>query len=344
MRAALHRPQRNWGPRMREYDVASGLRAVFVENELLRIGVLADRGTDVFELLYKPRDLDFAWLAASGVRDARAFTLGSAEPFLDTYPGGWQEVLPNGGTRSSYAGARYGQHDEISLVPWDYDVVEDGEEAVAVRFTVTARKSPLRLVKELRLAAGEPSLHIEETLTNESDVAVQLMWGHHIAFGPPFLAPGCRVRVPDTVEAIPHAEPLNEGGRRVRAGRFRWPRGEDETGAEVALDVIPERGAPSELLYLTGFAEGRYEILRTAAQLGLRVEWDASVMPYVWFWQEFGRTTGYPWYGRHYNVGLEPFTSYPTNGLAEAVENGSALELPPRARRDFWLAATVVDG
>ena len=70
MRASLHRPQRNWGPRLREYDVAGGLRAVFLENELLRVGVLADRGTDVFELLYKPRDLDFAWLSANGVRSA----------------------------------------------------------------------------------------------------------------------------------------------------------------------------------------------------------------------------------------------------------------------------------
>jgi hypothetical protein len=73
------------------------------------------------------------------------------------------------------------------------------------------------------------------------------------------------------------------------------------------------------------------------------VEWDATVMPYLWFWQEFGGTIGYPWYGRHYNVGLEPFTSYPTNGLAEAVANGTALELPPRGRRDFWLTATVID-
>jgi len=344
MRAALHRQQRNWGARLREFDVAGGLRAVFLENELLRVGVLTDRGTDIFEFLYKPRDLDFAWLAASGVRDARTFTTGSSEPFLDTYPGGWQEVLPNGGAPSSYGGAQYAQHDEISLVPWDYDVVQDGEDGVAVRFTVTGRKTPLRLVKELRLAAGEPRLRITETLTNESDVVVHLMWGHHITFGPPFLKTGCLVQLPDAVEAIPHAEPLNDGGRRVRAGRFRWPRGEDEDGAEVALDVIPERGAASELLYLTDFADGRYEIVRAERRLGLRVEWDASVMPYVWFWQEFGRATGYPWYGRHYNVGLEPFTSYPTNGLAEAVANGSALELPPRGRQDFWLTATVVDG
>jgi Domain of unknown function (DUF4432) len=344
MRAALHRPQRNWGPRLREYDVAGGLRAVFLENELLRVGVLADRGTDVFELLYKPRDLDFAWLSANGVRDARTAGPGSSDVFVDTYPGGWQEVLPNGGAPSSYAGAHYGQHDEVSLVPWDYEVVEDGEEAVAVRFTVTGRKSPFRLVKELRLSAGEPCLRIVETVTNESDVATRLMWGHHIAFGPPFLMPGCRLALPDGIEAVAHAEALNDGGRRVRAGRFRWPHGEDESGVGVALDLIPERGTPSELLYLTDFAEGRYEIVRPASRLGLRVEWDASVMPFLWFWQEFGRTTGYPWYGRHYNIGLEPFTSFPTNGLAEAVANGTALELPPRGQRDFWLTATVIDG
>jgi hypothetical protein len=32
-----------------------------------------------------------------------------------------------------------------------------------------------------------------------------------------------------------------------------------------------------------------------------------------------------PWFGKHYNIGLEPFSSYPSSGIAEAVENGSAL-------------------
>jgi hypothetical protein len=67
-------------------------------------------------------------------------------------------------------------------------------------------------------------------------------------------------------------------------------------------------------------------------------------MPYLWFWQEFGGTVGYPWYGRHWNIGLEPFSSYPTNGLAEAVTNGTALELAPREQRTFSLSAHVVAG
>lgn len=36
-----------------------GMRVIFLENEYLRIGTLADRGSDIFEFRYKPMDLDF---------------------------------------------------------------------------------------------------------------------------------------------------------------------------------------------------------------------------------------------------------------------------------------------
>ena len=62
-RTRRYRPQRNWGARVLEYEYA-GMRTVFLENEKLRVGVLADKGTDVFEFNYKPRDVDFVWLRA----------------------------------------------------------------------------------------------------------------------------------------------------------------------------------------------------------------------------------------------------------------------------------------
>ena len=36
---------------------------------------------------------------------------------------------------------------------------------------------------------------------------------------------------------------------------------------------------------------------------------------------------GYPWYGRCYNLGLEPCTSFHNGGLAQAQENGTALKV-----------------
>jgi uncharacterized protein DUF4432 len=339
-----HAPQRNWGARVREY-VVQGMQAVFLENERLRIGLLADKGTDLFELLYKPRDVDFAWLSANGVQDPIVYAASNSDAvatFMDSYPGGWQEILPSGGAPSSYAGVSYGQHGELSVVPWDYDVLEDCERGVAVRFTVAGRKSPFRVVKDVRLRAGEAGFSIEETVENDGAYAAHLMWGHHITFGPPFLRPGARISLPVGVEVIPHPKRLNPDRRRVAPDRGQWPHVEAEGGGRLDLSIVPDRGEPSDIIYLADFTEGRYEI-RDPDGLGLRVEWDASVMPYLWFWQEFGATRGYPWYGRHYNIGLEPFTSYPTNGLEEAVRRGTALELSPGERREFRIATTVLE-
>jgi hypothetical protein len=324
--------QRNWGARLREFEWL-GLPAIALENQLLRVAVLAGRGSDVFELLYKPRDLDFVWLTADGFRPA--------DTFVDGYGGGWQEILPNGGAPSSYAGASFGQHAEVSLLPWDYEIVEDGEERVVVRLSVACAKTPLRLVKELRLEAGSARLDVDETLVNESPSSVRLMWGHHLAFGAPFLAPGARIRLPEGVDGIPHRTALNANGRRVAAERFRWPLASSPEGEQVDLSVLPPPGTASEIVYLTGFPPSAwYEV--GSDDLRFRVTWDAGVMPYLWFWQEFGRTVGYPWYGRHWNIGLEPFSSYPTNGLAEAVANGSALELGRSEQRAFSLSVEVV--
>ncbi|HJQ28138.1 MAG TPA: DUF4432 family protein [Rubrobacter sp.] len=341
-----YRRQRNWGARVLEYRY-KGLRTVFLENEKLRMGVLADKGTDVVEFNYKPRDVDFVWLTAGGVRNPTSYLSTSPDPlatFLDYYPGGWQEIFPSGGAPSSYLGARFGQHGEVSNLPWDYEIFEDDEDAVAVRFSVRTQKTPFLLEKELRLRSGDARLLVEETLTNESEVSLRAMWGHHIAFGRPFLEEGCRIRVPDGAEILPHPEPMHPEGRRVkRDRRYAWPFAEGESGGEVDLSVLPEAGTMGEMLYLTDLTDGWYEIENPKNGLGLRVGWDVSLMPYLWFWQEYGASGFYPWYGRHYNIGIEPFSSFPTNGLQEAVENGTALSIEGRERLRFSLQVEVIE-
>ena len=346
MREGRYREQRNWGTRILEYEY-KGMRVVFLENEKLRVGVLVDKGTDIIEFNHKPTDTDFVWLAPGGVRDPTSYLSTASDPlatFLDYYPGGWQEIFPNGGAPSSYLGASLGQHGEVSNLPWDYEIVEDEEDCVAVRFSVRTQKTPFYLEKELRLLSGESRLLVEETLTNESEVSLRAMWGHHLAFGRPFLEEGCRIRLPEGATVIPHDEPTHPEGRRVRGNKkYVWPFAEGESGGEVDLSVLPEPGTIGEMLYLTDLSEGFYEVENQKKGLGLRVGWDVGQMPYLWFWQEYGASGFYPWYGRHYNIGLEPFSSYPTNGLEEAVDNGTALSLGARERRRFSLRAEVFE-
>ena len=75
---------------------------------------------------------------------------------MESYPGGWQEVLPNGGAPSAHAGASYGQHGEVSLVPWDHAIERDDEDGVTVAFEVALRTVPLRLTKRLEPRPQQP--------------------------------------------------------------------------------------------------------------------------------------------------------------------------------------------
>ncbi len=343
----LHSTQRNWGTRIRELEYQD-LDLIVLENELLRIGVLPGKGTDIIEINYKPLDLDFSWIAPGGVRNPNSHpaTAGDATaPFLDNYPGGWQEIFPFGGAPSEVAGARFGQHGEVYASPWDVTIEEDTESSIAVTFSIRTRKMPFLIRKTIRMNAGHPSFTIDEHLTNESQVELPVMWGHHITFGQPFLRPGNDIRFPDGLVTIPHPEPVApDGERRIQPTDFRWPHAHTPDGETLDLSVIPDRQTPSDMLYITEFPEKRawYEIHDSERGAGCRVEWDRDVMPYLWYWQEFGAHTEYPWYGRAYVVGLEPFSSMPTNGSADAVENGTALLVEGGQTIDFNLTYEIL--
>jgi hypothetical protein len=206
-------------------------------------------------------------------------------------------------------------------------------------------KIPCAISKVVRLRSRAPGIEIEESLTNESPVPVDAMWGHHITFGKPFLVPGARIVVSDGLTALPHSVAVEHNDRRVSTtDAFAWPQGIGPPGDTVDFSILPEPNTASELFYLSGFPGNRawYEIVRPDSPLGMRVEWDSATLPYLWYWQEFGATKGYPWYGRNYNIGLEPSSSYPTNGLPDAVANGSALTIAPGESRSLWLTAMVI--
>jgi hypothetical protein len=79
-------------------------------------------------------------------------------------------------------------------------------------------------------------------------------------------------------------------------------------------------------------------------QIGFGLAWDPSVFKYIWLWQALGGGLGYPWYGRTYNVGIEPWSSYPCSGLLESIENGTALHLEAGQSLDSWLTAVAYSG
>jgi len=322
-----------------------GMRVAFLENELLRAGVLLDKGADIFELTYKPRDLDFMWQSPIPMR--RPFVATGALPegaFHDYYYGGWQEVLPSAGWATEpYQGTYQGLHGEVSLLPFEAEIVEDQPDRVALRTHVRLYRSPLALERTLSLRRGTAALFIGERLVNESVGDFAIMWGHHPAFGEPFLDDSCVVATPARkVEVLAY----HENGLWQPGGDYEFPQVKNRRSGETQdiRHVLPRESRSVDVVFFKELSEGWYGLTNQRLGVGFGMAWDKDLFRYLWMWQVYGGHTDYPWYGRTYNCALEPFTSFPPAGIKNAIENGSARIMKPGEVIETELVAVAYEG
>jgi len=310
-----------------------GMKVVYLENAFLRIGILADRGSDIFEFKYKPLDLDFLLRLDKGIQNpAQVFTQmrDTHNQSEDYYYGGWQEILPNSPS-FNYRGASLGLHGEVSLIPWKYAIVKNTAEEVAVKFWTRPLRMPLLIEKTLSLEKNSAQLKITEQLTNESGTQLDIMWGHHIAFGLPFLNEGASI---DTNAKTMEVHDDIVAPRRYKAGKtYNWPKVEDPTGKAFDASVIPDSSAPAyrDLSFLSNFDsttnKAHYTITNAQQKVGFKVNWDANLFKCLWLWQERNASQDFPWWGKCYTVALEPWTSKYTNEPDKAIQNGEWLSI-----------------
>lgn len=321
-----YQDERTHGCRVSDAWTYRGLKTVVLENELIRVIVLADKGADVYSFVHKPTDTEFLWRSPWGVRDPRKFlpTTGSAESvWLDVYEGGWQTVVPHGGYPSTITGAELGLHAELNTLPWDAQIVSDGPDRVAARFWARGPRTPFFAEKTLSIEAGSGVLTVDESVTNEAEEPADCVWLEHIALGPPFLSSACRLDAP--ASTIVNHETQIEPRSKLQPGfRGPWPYSKSVDGATVDFREIPGKEERAvDMAYITEMAEGWYAVTNKEQGVGFGLSFPADVFKYLWFWRSFGGY-GYPWYGRTYNVGLEPCTSYDNGGLEQAIQNGTA--------------------
>ncbi|MCL4876455.1 MAG: aldose 1-epimerase [Anaerolineae bacterium] len=322
-----------------------GMRIGYLENELLRVGVLVDKGADIFEFTYKPRDMDMMWQSPTPMQ--KPFVATSALPegtFHDYYYGGWQEVLPSAGWASEpYMGTYQGLHGEVSLLPFEASVTEDTPEQVTLSARVRLYRSPLALERSMTLKKDTAALFIHERLTNEADLEFGVMWGHHPAFGVPFLDESCVVQAPaKKVEVLA----FHPNGLWSTEDEYDFPMVKNRrTGAlQDITRVLPKSTKSVDVVFFKELSAGWYGITNQNQGVGFGMAWDHTLFKYLWMWQVYGGHDDYPWYGRTYNCALEPFTSYPPAGIKNAIDNGTALLMKPREVITTELVAVAYEG
>jgi hypothetical protein len=310
--------------------------ALELTNDELGVTLLPEKGCDIVEIVDRRTGIDVMLRTPWGFGRPPVASSSSLERWLEAYSGGWQVLLPNGGDAVTQHGTEWGFHGEAGIVPWQIDVHEPAEARLAT-WLITA---PLELEREIRL--HDRSLVVVERVRNAGDEPVEVMWGHHPAFGAPLIEPGAVI----STDARTFIADSREPGAGLEPGaRSLWPHAALAGGGTIDLSVIPPAAERRAVLgYLGDFEHGTYTIANARLGLAATLEWPLDLFPNAWFWQELNATPGYPWFRRLYTTAIEPNTTIPGQGIVRArAAGGAPLALAAGETREARIALTLDD-
>ena len=138
--------------------------------------------------------------------------------------------------------------------------------------------------------------------------AGDLVRGTERRYNAPLLTPGTRLALPAGVKAVPVLDYYHRP--HLAPAASAWPHIKAADGTTVDASVIPEPGAPTRIAIVSGFTEGWYELIHANGRAD-RVMWDASKMPYLFVYGEFGGTDEEPFRDRFYTFALQPMSRNP---------------------------------
>lgn len=140
---------RNYGCRFKEI-IENGFRSLILENEKLRISIYLDKGSDIYELLYKPLDIDFMWKSPLKIKAGLKIPYTKEQvggSYLDIYEGGWQDILPNIGNPVNYLNGSFGVHGELFTSIFEYEVLIDDPKEIKIKLYTRMNRAPLFIEK-----------------------------------------------------------------------------------------------------------------------------------------------------------------------------------------------------
>jgi galactose mutarotase-like enzyme len=317
-----------------------GLRTVVLENEKLRVSLLADKGTEIIEFNFKQKDLDFVWRSPQGLSclEKMKFSGKDTHMLTDWYTGGWFECFPNVGTPCAYKEALIPQYGELWYLPWEYCAVKDEPEEVILKFFVKTTKMPFRVEKEISLKAQDATLYIRETVENLGRVELDYQWGFHPNFGANFIDDSCVMDMPGADVKVRYSSPRS---RFIPDAAGTWPTLAGKDGKPIDLrKVLGENAGTDECIEVNHLEKGITTVTNMKKKVGIELSWDGNALPHNVIWHVTNGDEAYPRYGNTYVLGFLPRNDT-VWGLEESAAAGNCPKFQPGERKSMWMNLRV---
>jgi galactose mutarotase-like enzyme len=272
-----------------------GLRAVTLENRFLRLTILPEAGAKIWQITYKPFDVDLLWNNPR-IGPSR---LPSNSRYDDVWSGGWDELFPNDEV-AVIGGESYPDHGELWTGDWAAEPFSAADE-VGVRLRYMTPISSIEVEKTIRLCRGQSRIEFHHRFTNRGRVAFPFLWKLHPAMA---VSSEHRIDFPPMRVVLEPAFP----GTLTEASEINdWPFVKTR-GVEIDLRrVTPEDARQLYFFYGTQMKGNWCALTNCATGLSCGLQFDPNVFPSCWLFATYGG-----W--RNYNVAvLEPCTGYPLN-------------------------------
>jgi hypothetical protein len=300
---------------------SGGWELLRLTNDAVAVDVLPGLGGTIVSLRRRSDESELLWRTPWGIRPRGSWLLpGSSEAqMLDTYPGGWQTLFPNGGDTAIVHGVEWGHDGESRLAPFSWEpspaarTGEDGPEpGPSVTLSTRLVRAPFEVTRTIALSGDEVT--VTESVSNVGGESLEVIWGQQIVLGEPLLSADAVVEAqattvhpdPSVTEDVDYEDVMP------------WPRSFGGS-AIINLRNLPARGADeTRLAYVTDFSSFGVSVRNPRYDLGLDVSWDGDSWPYLWYSVEAGHREGFPWFSDGYFLSLTPCSSWPAHGIHDA--------------------------
>lgn len=295
--------------------VSNEIDNIVLTNGLISACIDTTQGADITSLIHLASDKEVLWRAES----TKPSSSDGAAGFYESYRGGVQDLFPNAGPETLVEGTPLPFHGEARRTTWS---VISHPDNLTLELEARLPRYPFKLYKHIRLDPNTPTLKVTTEVTNASAVGLPVHWGFHPAFGEAVTQSPAEV-IGAFEWLTPHIGPF--GSSRTHTKLSDLPAG--RSGVTHLLLNTPE-SATADLDYATA-SEGWFIVRSETTGLGVVVTWPVELFGSVWIWQECQDRAGFPWFGRHHIVGVEPHTSAPAQELSKDVQDGLAVLVGP---------------